>query len=490
MKKYEKVTRSDYERWYQENQEYRDRVGRDRDRLTYHLMPETGWLNDPNGLCQFDGTYHIYYQYTPFEPTGELKLWGHDTTKDFIHYEICEPVLFPDQDFDAHGVYSGSAFVEDGTIHYFYTGNVKYFDRDDYDYVLRGRGSSTIHCTSADGYHFSEKEVLLTNEDYPEDMSAHIRDPKILKREDGYYMILGARSADDRGMALLYRSEDLKHWKYYNRITTKAPFGYMWECPDLFVLDGQLCLICCPQGVEKQGVDFHNVHQCTVMRLNYDFEKNTYALEEGKEIRMVDRGFDFYAPQTFADDRGRRIMIGWMGIPDAEYTNPTVEAGWQHALTLPRVLWMERGRLIQRPIEEILKLRKNPRKYTVPSQITEENKLVYEAEVSFTVCNDMIMELRRGVTLSYKAGMMTLDMGPCGSGRTIRQVKLDGLRTLQIFSDTSSLEIFVNDGEEVFTTRVYGREGNIELSGQCAATVVVCDMDGFVYGSMKEESKL
>ena len=87
FEKYKKVYKADYEKWYKENEAYRERVAADQDRLKFHLMPKTGWLNDPNGLCQFNGTYHIYYQYTPFEPTGELKTWGHYTTKDFIHYE-------------------------------------------------------------------------------------------------------------------------------------------------------------------------------------------------------------------------------------------------------------------------------------------------------------------------------------------------------------------------------------------------------------------
>ena len=124
FEKYKKVYKADYEKWYKENEAYRERVAADQDRLKFHLMPKTGWLNDPNGLCQFNGTYHIYYQYTPFEPTGELKTWGHYTTKDFIHYEDFGPVVFPDEDIDAHGVYSGSAFIEDDTIHYFYTGNI------------------------------------------------------------------------------------------------------------------------------------------------------------------------------------------------------------------------------------------------------------------------------------------------------------------------------------------------------------------------------
>ena len=68
MKKYEKVRREDYEAWYRKNREYRERVKADDRRLAYHLMPETGWLNDPNGLCQFQGLYHICLLYTSPSP--------------------------------------------------------------------------------------------------------------------------------------------------------------------------------------------------------------------------------------------------------------------------------------------------------------------------------------------------------------------------------------------------------------------------------------
>ena len=57
MKKYEKVFQKDYETWYGENEAYRKQVAEDPDRLAFHLMPETGWMNDPNGLCQFKGEY-------------------------------------------------------------------------------------------------------------------------------------------------------------------------------------------------------------------------------------------------------------------------------------------------------------------------------------------------------------------------------------------------------------------------------------------------
>ena len=86
---------------------------------------------------------------------------------------------------------------------------------------------------------------------------------------------------------------------------------------------------------------------------------------------MVDRGFDFYAPQTFEDESGRRILIGWMVIPDPDYTNPTVEAGWQHALTLPRKLHIADGRLVQTPLKELQALRRNRRVLEAESRIRQ-----------------------------------------------------------------------------------------------------------------------
>lgn len=503
FEKYHKVTRENYEKWYQEEADFRKFVSEDPCRLHFHLMPETGWLNDPNGLVQADGVYHIYFQYTPFEPTGELKLWNHCTTRDFIHYEDHGPVLFPDHDFDAHGVYSGSAFRENGMIHYFYTGNVKYFDRPDYDYINAGRGSNTVHFASQDGTHFSEKELLMTTDDYPSDISCHVRDPKILKYKDAYYMALGARDHESHGLVLLYRSEDLTHWSYFSRIQTLHPFGYMWECPDLFFLDGTLCLICCPQGVTQQGVNYANVHQCTFMKIDADFENRKFRVIEEAPFQQVDRGFDFYAPQSFEDEQERRILIGWMGIPEADYTNPTTEQGWQHALTLPRELHVRNGRLIQQPIKELLDLRAEHAHFATKEDLNQADSLllenscgfpVFETELTFSDCKQMELALRDGVTLSFSNGVLTLDLKKGGFGRTSRSVELTSLSQLRIYSDTTSLEIFVNGGEEVFTTRLYSQISDpsndhdlstntnarpLALTGDCSATVDVWKLRAF-----------
>lgn len=200
----------------------------------------------------------------------------------------------------------------------------------------------------------SPKRIILSNNDYPADMSKHVRDPKIFEKDGYYYMALGARSRDDQGCVLLYRSVDLQHFEYYNRLML-PDYGYMWECPDLFELDGQLFLMTCPQGLKQQGHNFANVYQTGYFPVDYDFINNTYTLGDFKEL---DRGFDIYAPQSFLDEKGRRIQYGWMGLPDTDYDNqPTIEHDWQHALTMPKVLTYRHHQIYQQPLEEMKQLR-------------------------------------------------------------------------------------------------------------------------------------
>lgn len=72
--------------------------------------------------------------------------------------------------------------------------------------------------------------------------------------------------------------------------------------------------------------------------------------------------FDFYAPQTMNSPDGRRITVGWMGLPDFEY--PTDRNGLAHCLTLPRELSVKGGKLIQQPVQELQTLCKQEHKVT------------------------------------------------------------------------------------------------------------------------------
>ena len=117
------------------------------------------------------------------------------------------------------------------------------FDRDDYDYVLTGREQNQIHMVAENPDELGEKRIAVGPVDYPDDIGTHVRDPKILEHDGIYYMVLGARTKDDRGCVLVYTSRNLEDWSYATRIELDEKFGFMWECPDLFELDGELILV-------------------------------------------------------------------------------------------------------------------------------------------------------------------------------------------------------------------------------------------------------
>ncbi|WP_050640079.1 MULTISPECIES: glycoside hydrolase family 32 protein [Clostridia] len=435
----------------------------DKWRLGLHLMPPTGWLNDPNGLCQFQGVYHVFFQYSPDNPEGGCKCWGHYTSTDLLEWQYAGIALSPDAEFDRNGVYSGSAVVSEGEMYLFYTGNVKL--EGDYNYITDGRQSNTVLTGSEDGLNFGEKKCLMTNEDYPDHLTCHIRDPKVVTgksigiEDDNFYMFLGARTKDDRGVVLVYKSPDLESWEHTNILTGEKRFGYMWECPDAFMLGEKKILSVSPQGVETRGIDYQNVYQSGYFELDGSFD-GTYRL---KNFREWDRGFDFYAPQTFLDEQGRRLLIGWIGMPDdQEQCNPTVKDGWQNALTVPREVFLKDEKVMQYPAEELLSLRKEEQ--TLEPGKASDKMQCYDIEITMLENTDMTLVISDGITLCYSRSdkMFTvtfLEEQNLGYGRKSRAVYLDECRSVRILADTTCLEVYLNGGEEVFTTRFYTEDG-------------------------------
>lgn len=425
--------------------EMKDKVKKDPNLLKFHIYPEAGWLNDPNGLCEYKGRYHIYYQYSPLDENKSDICWGHVSTEDFLNYKREDIFIYPDFKLDKDGAYSGSAFIKDDKINFFYTGNVKH--DGDYDFIKEGRDHNTVRIVS-DAYNYSDKILIFDNDDYPRDMTKHVRDPKIYEKDGYYYMFIGARSIEDKGLVLVYRSKDLENFTYHMRIETDYDFGFMWECPDFFTIDSKDFLILCPQGVENETYRYQNIYQSGYFPIEIDFNEKTYKLGEFTEL---DYGFDFYAPQTFEDSKSRRILIAWMGMPDAIYTNPTVNYKWQHCLTIPRKLSVKNGKLCQNPISEMENLRKD---HITLKRGENYEDFVFEA-LAKNIKDSFEINLRSDVSLSYNDGILILDMGDSSFGRDIRQVKIDKINDIRIYSDKSALEIFVNEGEYVLTSRVY-----------------------------------
>ena len=431
-------------------------VEADPHRQQFHLQPPVGWLNDPNGLCVYGGQYHAFFQYGPFDVTGGVKHWGHAVSKDLLHWEPLPVMLYPDEPFDCHGVYSGSALIEGTEMYLYYTGNVKY--PGSYDYIKQGRGHNVCLAVSHDGKTVASKQCLLYNKDYPAGLTCHVRDPKVFAYEGKYYMVLGARTLEDKGEVLVLESIDKLHWTHINTLTTPETFGYMWECPDLFCLDGQWYLAVSPQGIQCQ-----NVYGCGYFAVYGDWRAHCTL----GEFHEADFGFDYYAPQSFVDENGRRIQIGWMGMPDADYGNaPTVAHGWQHCFTVPRLLTKgPGGTLLQTPVPE-LDARRSAAALTLRNG--EEASLSPCFDLTAAPAGDFALTVARGVELVYTEQDSTCVLqftDPAqASGRTQRRTKLSApCRSVRVVGDRSSLEIFLNDGAAVFSTRYYPAAGDVAV---------------------------
>lgn len=393
-------------------------------------------------------------------------MWGHYTSRDMINWEYQGVALYPDQPFDCGGVYSGCAFIEDDKMYLYYTGNVKLEDRDDYDYVNSGREANTVLVASADGVQFGRKNLLMKNSDYPTDLTLHVRDPKVWKGNGIYYMIQGARTKEDRGQALIFRSADRIHWTFYSRVETKEKFGYMWECPDYFEVDGTKILSVSVQGLTGPEWKDRNVYQSGYFTVEGDI-LGEYSLSD---FQLWDYGFDYYAPQSFDAEDGRRIQIGWMGMPDCEeYTNRTTKDGWQHCFTFPREVFIKDGIVRQRPVRE-LEERKTLIRET-KSKLETDIYTAYEIDIEHISTNRFCAVLAEELKVEYKDGTFKIefpDNNSVSCGRKRRSVNVDYVTDVRILTDESSVEIFANDGAYVFSSRFYPEKRSVSVEAEGA----------------------
>lgn len=462
-----------------EVKQHHEKVESDDYRLRYHIMPPVGLLNDPNGFIQSRGVYHLFYQWNPFKTGHGAKFWGHYTSKNLVDWTHEKIALAPGNWFDKNGCYSGSAVYDEGKIKLFYTGNVKdeFGNRETYQCLAE----------SEDGLNFTKKGVVVN---LPEGYTAHFRDPKVWEYEGNWYMIVGGQSFNKQGKAVLFRSVDLKSWQLLGDITGShteqlGEFGYMWECPDLFSLGGKDVLLVSPQGLKPNGILYNNQYQSGyfVGELNYKTAKMTHG-----EFVELDRGFEFYAPQTTVDEQGRRLLFAWMGVPDQdEDKHPTIDHNWIHAMTIPRQLILKGERLYQKPPEELEKLRNNKvfyenvsveeRGQSFPEISGEAIELIVKVEQLLGDVFEITIRGDTKIIFNRVEGLLTLERKAISNRHMeARHCKLIRLEELHIFLDTSSIEIFVNGGEEVFTARIFPEKENRTITFKATNGTVECSL--------------
>ena len=445
--------------------EKKEIVEKDFWRQKYHIQGIVGLINDPNGFPQFKGKYHMFYQWNPLGTDHKNKTWAHSVSDDLLHWKRLKTALRPDTWYSKDGVYSGSAIVDDEKLYLFYTGNVKDSDGN--------RESYQCLAVSSDGENFERWEPSIVNQ--PDGYTRHIRDPKIWKKDGKFYAVIGIQSEDLEGKAVLYSSENIKDWKFEGEIAGAnhgkiKDFGFMWECPDYFQLKDEKTgeikdlLVFSPQGLEPEGDLYNNKYQTGYLFGKLDYKKPEFEILS--DFVEIDRGHDFYAPQSMEDDKGRRLIVGWMGIPEEE-DFPTVKNKWLHCLTLPRELKVIDGKLYQLPIKEMESIRGEKIEFSekVTGEVKVGTGVTYELKAKFTDFNsDFGLKLRTGknsetvLKFDYNDKKFVLDRTKGEqSDKRLRKVYLGDISELEltVFVDNSSVEVFINGGAEVFSSRIF-----------------------------------
>ncbi|WP_313128093.1 glycoside hydrolase family 32 protein [Pseudescherichia vulneris] len=431
----------------------------------YHLAARAGWINDPNGLVWFDGWYHAFYQHHPYSTQWGPMHWGHARSQDLVHWEHLPVAIAPEGPEDKDGCFSGSAVVDGDTLALIYTGHKFHGDADNEENLYQVQCLATSH----DGIHFERQGIVV---DTPPGVH-HFRDPKVWREGESWYMIVGAR-AGETGQVRLYRSADLRQWQEEGVLDeAEAGMGFMWECPDFFTLGDKRVLMFSPQGMAAHGFKNRNLFQSGY--LLGDWQPGQQFVRAGEFIEL-DHGHDFYAPQSFLTPDGRRIVIGWLDMWESPL--PEQQDGWAGMLSLPRELSLSAdNRVEMRPAKEVENLRQGWYPWPVSTLNNQQIGVAENAEAMEVVLNwkgaesnaeQYGLSLGDGLRIYVDAQMQRLVLerhypqhGLCGA-RSV-PLTLDRDLHLRVFIDSSSVELFVNDGEACLSSRIYPDVGQRDL---------------------------
>lgn len=427
----------------------------------FHIHPPTGLMNDPNGLAYYNGEYHVFYQWFPFEPIHGMKHWAHVTSKDLIQWKWSEEMLIPNEEYEKNGCYSGNALEVGGRLNLFYTANYK----TDYGKVPK----QALAWLDQDGKIHKHKGNPVIDE-IPSGLIEEIRDPFVFEKDGTYCMLLGGGDLKHQGQLLLYQSKDLKTWEYQGNIEISVDgkdLGYMFECPSYIQVDGKDVLLLSLMGMKKEGYRYQNEFSSVYFIGNLDLQAMRFEVETYDEL---DKGFDFYAPQAFYGKNHEPMLFAWFGC--GMQTLPySKEDMWIHGLTMPRKLEIKNGKLCQRMMEEVDQcfhgivfngqdiLR--PKETTWKLHLDFDKKLYREIQIGE---NDDCIRLKifENHTILDRSHLKLSICEEYGVERGM-ELSSDHLQELDVYYDNTFVEIYFNGGEEVMTFRAYPEDAIVKV---------------------------
>ena len=433
-------------------------------RPVYHHTPQYGWMNDPNGMFYKDGVWHLCYQFNPYGSQWENMTWGHSTSTDLVHWKAEPTAITP----DALGtIFSGCCVVDKNNTAGFGNDAVIAF------YTSAGARQMQSMAYSTDGgktfTKYENNPVITSN--VPD-----FRDPHVFwNAEAGFWnMILAAGQ-----QMSIYSSKDLKEWKHESDFGAEyGNHGGVWECPDLMKMkvrgtDKEKWMLIC--NINPGGPFGGSATQYFIG----EFDGHKFTCEdEPSETKWMDYGKDHYATITFDNaPEGRHVGIAWMSnwqyanqVPTKQYRSANsiardfglFEYNGETYCSVSPVKEMDavRGQRISSPSEtcEIVVQLKGDAQLTLRNSKGEKVVITYDA-VEQTIDFDR----RRSGDVSFSEAFPCIVTSP-----TYGQAK-----TLRIFVDRCSIEMFEGDGKMSMTNLVFPSEpyNKLIVKGKAKATI-------------------
>ncbi|MCA9837355.1 MAG: glycoside hydrolase family 32 protein [Trueperaceae bacterium] len=438
--------------------EKREALAHDHQRPQFHFLAPQGWMNDPNGIIQWQGKYHMFYQHNPHEAKWGPPYWGHAVSEDLVHWQDLPVALTPDMEpADNGGCWSGSMVNHEGTATIFYTGV-----KDGVQATCVATGDTELLKWQKDPQNpivSPPKDVIGNHNDY--------RDPYVWREGDNWYQVIGT-SVAGQGEVLLYQSQDLYHWTFLHPLVDSEAralcedMGKIWECPNFFALGNKHVLII------SRWHDHVLMYPVAFIGTYHD--KRFYP----ESRQRFDWGMQcFYAPLAIDDDRGRRLIWGW--LQEQRSQEEQLEAGWSGVMSLPRALSLDnRGNLEQAFVEDLQLLR--ARQHSWENQhlerlelviVPQQFELVMRIGKSEATRSTLVFETEQGETIRLTLDWQSLSLSLDKTQAAFLSSHFEGIHhvnfksaeayDLHLYFDHSVIEL-IFDHQYSMSSRVYLQE--------------------------------
>jgi fructan beta-fructosidase len=441
-------------------------------RPQYHFSPRQHWTNDPNGLVYFEGEYHLFFQYNPFGDVWGHMSWGHAVSRDLMHWQEL-PVALPEE--NGIMIFTGSTVID---------------ERNSSGFCANGKRCMVAVFTGHTPKTATQPALQTQNLAYSNDRGrtwvkypgnpvlnlnmADFRDPNVLWSEQGKQWVMAVSLPNDHKIRF-YGSPDLKRWRTLSDFGPAGAVGGQWECPDLFELplDGDRAKSrwVLKVGLNPGGLQGGSGEQYFIGR----FDGSRFVNDNPASLTLwTDYGKDCYCALTFnglprADPP---VMIGWMN--NWQYAGKVPTSPWRGQMTVPRKLalrtYAEGPRLVQEPVEALLKLRAKRLAWdtkiashsfqiesTIPlGQAEEVGWKILSEGGTYTIIGYNKTDQQLFVDRTHSG---RVDFGNYFPARTAAPLPVKGPLQMNILVDRCSIEVFAQGGRVAITNLVFP-EGN------------------------------